>query len=167
MFELIMAGRLAGARFRPSFNKGPDVQVEFATLQLAIQCKRPFSASGLEENIKKAIRQLKGGKAELNIVAVSVSRLLNSGDPYSIPEVPHHELGHPYVEARIHEIAQQSQRFWFNKLDRSGILFYTFTPIRSSEEPQYFFDRCENLFPISPDELTSTLLISFSQSLNR
>src|SRR5262249_47965381 len=30
MFELIMAGRLAGAGFRPAFDKGPDVETTFA-----------------------------------------------------------------------------------------------------------------------------------------
>jgi hypothetical protein len=167
MFELIMAGRLAGGGFQPSFDKGPDVHVEFAGLQLAMECKRPFSASGLEENIRKAIRQLKQGTADLNIIAVSVSRLINSGDPHSIPELPRHELGHPYLEARIHEIAQESKRFWFNKLDRAGILFYAFIPIRSSEGPRYFVDRCENLFPLSGDEPTPTLLKSFAQTMKR
>ncbi len=115
-FELIIAGRLAGAGFRPSFDKGPDVQVEFAGLQVAIQCKRPFSASGLEKNIRKAIHQLEAGKAGLNLIAVSVSRLLNSGDPSSIPEVSHHELGHPYLQSEIHSIAEHTRRYSVGRL---------------------------------------------------
>jgi hypothetical protein len=86
MFELIMGGRLAAAGFSPSFYKGPDVQFEFAGLQVAVQCKRPFSASGLEKNIRKAINQLKEAKADLGLIAISVSRLLNPGDPDNIPE---------------------------------------------------------------------------------
>ena len=41
MFELITAARFAAAGFRPSFDQGPDVQVDFAGLRVAIQCKRP------------------------------------------------------------------------------------------------------------------------------
>lgn len=166
MFELIVGGRLAAAGFRPSFDKGPDVQVEFADLQVGIQCKRPFSTSGLEKNIRKAIHQLQACKTDLNLIAVSVSRLLNSGDPDSIPEVAHHELGHSYLHAQIQKIAKQTRRFWFGTLDRAGILFYAFTPIRSREENGDFPHRCEEMFPLSADDLTSILLKCFGQSLN-
>lgn len=165
MFELIMAGRLAAAGFRPRFDKGPDVHVEFAGLELAIQCKRPFSLSALEKNIKRAIHQLKVGNADLNIVALSVSRILNSGDPESIPEVPHYGFVHPYSQQQLDGIAEGSKRFWFNRLSSTGILFYAFIPIRCSEGPQYFFDRCESLFPLTPSEPTITLLKSFAQAL--
>jgi hypothetical protein len=138
MFELIMAGRLAGAGFRPSFDKGPDVHVEFAGLQVAIQCKRPFSENGLEKNIGKAIHQLKEGIADLNLIAVSVSRLLNAGDPDGIFEVPDREFGHAYLQARIDAIAEQSKRFWSGKMDRAGILFYAFTSIRCPGRPKFF-----------------------------
>jgi hypothetical protein len=167
MFELIMAGRLAGAGFRPSFDKGPDVRVEFADLQVGIQCKRPFSTSGLEKNIRKAIHQLEAGKADLSLIAVSVSRLLNSGDPDSIPEVSNHELGQPYLEAQIKRIERETRRYSFGKIERAGILFYAFIPIRSREKNGYFPHRCEAMFPLSPDGLTSTLLRCFAQSLNQ
>ena len=76
-----MGGRLAAAGFSPFFDKGPDLLFEFAGLKVAVQCKRPFSASGLERNIRKAISQLEEAKAELGLIAISVSRLLNPGDP--------------------------------------------------------------------------------------
>ena len=166
MFELIMGGRLAGAGFHPWFEKGPDVQVEFAGLQVGIQCKRPFSAAGLQPAIRKAIHQLEGGNTDLGLIAVSVSRLLNSGDPNSIPEVVNHEDGHPYLKARIQQIAQQTERFWSGKLPRAGILFYTFTPIGCQERPRFFPERYEALLPLGPDEVTFTLLKCFAQSLN-
>jgi len=166
MFELIIGGRLAAAGFRPSFNKGTDVHVEFEGLQVSIQCKRPLSMSGLEKNIMKAIHQLKADKADLSLIAVSVSRLLNSGDPNSIPEVPHHELGHSYLRTRIHEIALQTKRFWFGKMDRAGILFYAFLPIRSYERPSCRFpERYEGMCPMGSDEVTTALLKRFAQSM--
>jgi hypothetical protein len=165
MFELIMAGRFAAAGYTPAFDKGPDVQISFAGLELAVQCKRPFSVAGLEQNIGKAIHQLKDGKADLNLIAVSVSRLLNDGDPGGIPEVAHRELGHPYLQKRHQIIAQQSKRCWFGKLERAGILFYAFTPIRCPQRPNYFIDRCESIFSLDPKEPTPTLFMSFAQSL--
>ncbi len=165
MFELIVGGRLAAAGLSPSFDQGPDVQFEFAGLQAAVQCKRPFSASGLEKNIKKAINQLEGTRAELRLIAVSVSRLLNPGDPNNIPEVLHAELGHPHLQKCVFNIAQQTKRFWFGKMERAGILFYAFTPIHSQREKGYFPDRCEGMFPLSADVLTSTLLKCLVRSL--
>jgi hypothetical protein len=81
MFELIMVGRLAKGGFVPAFDQGPDIQFNFRGLRVAMQCKRPFSMDGMEETIGKAISQLKNDGAGLNIIAVSVSRLWNSGDP--------------------------------------------------------------------------------------
>lgn len=165
MFELIIGGRLANAGFCPSFDKGPDVQVEFAGLRVGIECKRPLSPSGLEQNIRKAIDQLEERNADLSLIAVSVSRLLNSGDPGSIPEVSHHELGHPYLQTQIEQIAKDTRRFWFGKIDRAAILFYAFAPIRSRQMNGYFMERYEGMFPLSADDLTSTLLKCFAQSL--
>ena len=166
MFELLMAGRLAATGFIPSFDKGPDVQFEFAGLQVAIQCKRPFSTSGLEQNIRKALHQLEEAKTDLRLIAISVSRILNPGDPEDIPEVLHTELGHSYLQARVLDIAQQTKRFWSGKMDRAGILFYAFIPIRSRRENGYHPYRYEGLFPLcSTDEPTSTLLKCFAQSM--
>ena len=165
MFELIMGGRLAAAGYSPSFDKGPDVQFEFAGLQVAVQCKRPFSASGLEKNIRKAINQLEESKADLRLIVISVSRLLNPGDPDSIPEVLSVELGHQHVQDCIFRIAEQTERFWFGKMNRAGILFYAFTPIRSQQENGYHPNRGEAMFPLSTDEPTSTLLRRLAQSL--
>ena len=165
MFELILAGRLAGAGFRPSFDKGPDVHVKFADLQVAFQCKRPLSANRLEKNIGKAIDQLKKDNADLKLIAVSVSRLINAGDPEDMPEVRHRELGHPYLQGRLQEIAERTRRFWSGKLDRAGILFYAFTPIRCQGDPRFFFERCKAMHPLGTDELTCTYLKCFAQSL--
>lgn len=165
MFELIMAGRFAAAGFQPAFDKGPDVQFEFAGLQVAVQCKRPFSKSGLQQNITDAIDQLKKGKADLNLIAVSTSRLLNSGYPKSIPEVLHRDEGRERLQAQICEVAKETERFWRNKLCDAGILFYAFIPIRCHQTPHYFLQRSEALFPLKSAGLTPTLLKCFAHSL--
>ncbi len=113
----------------------------------------PFSAAGLQQTIRKAIHQLEAGKTDLGLIAVSVSRLLNSGDPDSIPEVANHEDGHPYLQARIQQIAQQTERFWSGKLEqRAGILFYAFTPIRCQERPRFFPERAKRCYRSDPTE---------------
>src|SRR5580658_2113170 len=49
MFELITGGRLAGAGFPPSFDKGRTYKWNLR-LQVGLQCKRPFSTAGLPGN---------------------------------------------------------------------------------------------------------------------
>ena len=165
MFELIIAGRLAGAGFKPSFDNGPDVHVEFAGLQVGIQCKRPSSKASLEGNIRKALQQLKNGTAELNLIAISVSRLLNNGDPFRVPQVQRHEDGYPQLEARVRQIADETSRFWYGKLSPAGILFYAFVPFRCLAKPNYWPVRCETIYPLSNDPFTTTVLRSFAESL--
>jgi hypothetical protein len=45
-----------------------------------VQCKRPLSNKGLESCVRKAITQFNNEDAELRLIAVSVSRLLNPGN---------------------------------------------------------------------------------------
>jgi hypothetical protein len=168
MFELVMGGRLAAAGLRPSFDRGPDLEVEFAGLRVAVQCKRPLSQSGLEANINKAISQLKTDNAELSLVAVSVSRLLNPGDLGGIPEVAQAELAHAHLQERVRKIADETRRFWRGKLDRAGILFYAFMPIRwlqASGHYGHIMERCEIMCPIATGEPTETLLRCLARSL--
>jgi hypothetical protein len=168
MFELIVGGRLATAGLLPSFDKGPDLQFEFSSLRVAIQCKRPLSMSGMEDGISKAISQLRKDCADLNLVAVSVSRLLNSGDPDSIPEVPNAAAGQVYLDQRGRELAEETKRFWRGKLDRAGILFYGFTPVRwlqPNGHYAYAMLRLQTMCPVSLDESTKLTLRSLARVL--
>jgi hypothetical protein len=129
MFELIMGGRLAKAGITPLFDRGPDVQFDFSGLRVAMQCKRPFSKDSLERNISGAISQLKVDNADLNLIAVSVSRLWNPGEPNDVPLVEDPVAGQAYLAARGREIADESRRFWTERLNRGGILFYGYCPV--------------------------------------
>ena len=162
--KLIVGGRLAEAGFQPSFDKGPDVQFHFAGLQVAIQCKRPLSPAGLEKNIGKAIAQLDEGEADLKLVAISVSRLLNPGDPAEIPEVESAELGGDYLQSRVRQIADETHRFCRGRY-LAGVYFYAFTPIRSRRENGYHMNRYDLISPITKDDLTVTVLQCLAQAL--
>jgi hypothetical protein len=167
MFELIIGGRLARAGFPPSFDKGPDLHFEFAGLQVAVQCKRPLSASGLQKNIGKAIAQLQRDDPDLGLIAISVSRLLNPGDPNRIPEVLDAEIGQVYLKDRLRQIADETHRFWSGKIKRTSILFYAFTPIRSQRENGYHMTRNEVMCPVATDEPAATILKCLAQALHK
>jgi hypothetical protein len=168
MFELVIGGRLAAASLLPSFDRGPDLEFSFAGLRVAVQCKRPLSESGLGGTIKKAVSQLKKDKADLSLVAVSVSRLMNPGGLDTIPEVERPETAHQYLNERVRQIAFSTRRFWHGKIDRAGILFYAFTPIRWMQGKGHYgqiMERCEVLSPVTKGEPTETLLKSLAQTI--
>lgn len=101
-FELIMTGRLVASGFRPYVDKGPDIQFEFAGLQVAVQCKRLFSAKGLEKRTREAARQLDSAThADLKLAAISLSRLLTTGDPRALPPLTNGSAIFPYLRSRF------------------------------------------------------------------
>jgi hypothetical protein len=169
MFELIMGGRLAKGGFVPAFDQGPDIQFNYRGLRVAMQCKRPFSMDGMEETIGKAISQLKNDGADLNIIAVSVSRLWNSGDPDEIPIVRGPAMGQAYLDARGRGIADETRRFWKEKLERAGIVFYGYAPVCWQMENGRFGHatlRAETMCPVMADDMqTKVLLASYAQEL--
>jgi hypothetical protein len=167
MFELIMGGRLAKSGFVPAFDQGPDIQFNYRGLRVAMQCKRPFSIDGMEETIEKAISQLKNDGADLNIIAVSVSRLWNSGDPDEIPNVRDPTMGQAYLDARGRGIADETRRFWKEKLERAGIVFYGYAPVCWQMENSrfgYAILRAETMCPVMADDTqTKVLLASYAR----
>ena len=169
MFELVMGGRLAKAGITPSFDQGPDLQFHFNGMRVAMQCKRPFSRSGLEETISKAISQLKIDNADLSLIAISASRLSNTGDPDAIPTVQDPRAGQAYVDARGREIADESRRYWSEKLGRSGIFFYSFTPVRWLKEDGHFGHatlRAETMCPVmTQDQNTKCILVNLISAM--
>jgi hypothetical protein len=169
MFEVIMGGGFANAGIIPAFDKGPDLQFNFQGLRVAMQCKRPFSREGLEETIGKAISQLRDDNAELSIIAISVSRLLNAGNPDDIPIVRDARAGQAYLNAKGREIADESRRFWKEKLERAGIFFYGYAPVRWLKENGSYGHatlRAETMCPVmSADASTELLLASLAGAL--
>jgi hypothetical protein len=166
MFELIMGGRFAAANRNPSFEE-PDIRLKFAGLNVAVQCKRPLNESSLRKNIGKAIKQLREVQADLKLIAISVSRILLSGDPSRIPYVPRPELGHEYLKTQLCEIAVRSERFWRGKPDCDGVLLYAFLPIRSRRRNGRLFYspyRHEIVVPTVSGSKNAFILRCFSQS---
>jgi hypothetical protein len=138
-------------------------------LRAAIQCKRPLSVEGLESTIGSAISQLKKDNADLSLIAVSVSRLWNSGDPDAIPRVTDLSAAQAYLDAKGRQIADETHRFWKGKLDRAGIIFYAFTPISwlmDNGRFNYATFRSETMCPVDgADEQTKALLAKLGRTL--
>lgn len=171
MFELIMGGRLAKAGIIPGFDRGPDVSFELPGLRVAMQCKRPFSPEGVKEVIRKAISQLRTEDADLRLIAVSVSRLLNPGEPDVVPIVSGPLAGQNLLEAQGRLIADLSRTYWKEKLERSGILFYGFAPVRwMKRDGRYGYAslRAETLCPVvDSDTSTKARLRQYCDAVGR
>jgi hypothetical protein len=164
-FELVIAGRLAAAGLTPAFDSGPDISFDFAGLRIAVQCKRPLGRAGLEKNIGKAISQLEANSADLKLVALSASRLVNAGDPEEIPEVENIADGHRFLEERLRSLTKETERFWVGRGARTAVWFYAFTPIRTLSPFGYHPYRRELLAPFHLDEFTRTMFTSLIQAL--
>lgn len=163
MFELIMGGRIAKAGFTPEFNQGPDVQFKYRGIRVGVQCKRPFSRHGLEESINKAISQLRANGADLSIIAISVSRIWNGGGPSEIPVVRDPSSGHAHLNLKGREIADESKRYWKEKLGHAGIFFYAYAPVCwPMENGRYGYAtiRAETLCPVKSDDISTKRLLT-------
>ncbi|HXS98334.1 MAG TPA: hypothetical protein VN736_27245 [Candidatus Limnocylindrales bacterium] len=164
-FELVIAGRLAAAGLTPAFDSGPDISFDFAGLRVAVQCKRPLSSAGLEKNIGKAISQLGTDNADLKVLALSASRLVNAGDPEEIPEVENIADGHRFLDERLRSLARETERFWAGRSAQAAVWFYIFTPVRTRRPFGYHPYRRELLAPFHLDEFTRTMFTCLIQTI--
>jgi len=88
-FELLVAGRIGAGGSEPFFPRYADVGMHAGGTELAIQCKRPWTASddAVEKKFQEAQRDLKQAirQGAKGIVAIDLSRTLNP--QFSIPEL--------------------------------------------------------------------------------
>jgi hypothetical protein len=169
MFELILGGRLAAAHLNPAFEE-PDIRFKFAGLDVAVQCKRPLNEPGLERNIHKGVKQLGDVKADLRLIALSVSRILLPGDPAMMPDLPHPDLAHAYLENQLQQIAIRSKRFWEDEPNCDGILFYAYLPVRSRRPdgtPFFASRRPEIIVPRLNGSPSAVILKCLAQAIGK
>jgi hypothetical protein len=85
VFELRLAGWFCHRGIPTELGHNPDIACTIGNRRLLIQCKRPFSRSSIEANLKRACKQL---SVDLNlachpstrgVAAISMSRALNPG----------------------------------------------------------------------------------------
>jgi hypothetical protein len=168
-FELIVAGRFASAGHAPRFGGQPDVGINFGTLRIGIQCKRPLSEKGIDKNIRDALHQIDAGTDDHGIVAVSLSRIINPGDPAMMPEVEHSELGFEYLKTRLHGIANYTEKLWKDRTTPAaiGLYLYAFTPIRIlTGHPRFHFYRYDVMVPICQQPTGRDRLKLLTQTMN-
>lgn len=130
-FELIVAGRLAAANLKPSFGDGTDTSTTFAETTFVFECKRPLSAARIEQAISKARAQLTNSTGKVGIIALSVSRLLNPGDPFSVPVTGNGDEAYAWLKCASAQFIEETRRFW--QKDRPGVhglYVYAFIPMK-------------------------------------
>lgn len=155
LFELIIGGRFAKAGIAPSFDDGPDVAVRIDGMRVAVQCKRPLSLAGLESCVRKGISQLRQESADVRVIAISVSRLLNPGR-VELSALPNAREAQAHLDQKCVDTGQKTKPYAQNKLERGGILFYGYSPLICLSEKgshQAVILRTEALF--SMDESAS------------
>jgi hypothetical protein len=131
MFELNMAAMVARHGLKPALSTAnPDISFEFNKRHIKIECKRAMTESGVFELIRKGIGQLKKsvdhGTSDLGIVAISLSRLLNSGDMVIVTSDPHGMLTdclRSFLKQAEHRLGGMAKPWVM------GLLFYLSSPV--------------------------------------
>lgn len=166
MFELVVAGRIADGGYKPSLDGCADVSFQFAQSPFAIECKRPLTETGLEAAIGKANRQLGRCSDATRIVAISVSRLLNEGDPFGVPVVRSESDILPYLETEVRTLIAHTRRYWETGRDNlDGLHFYAFVPVKTSGG-RYYPARYDVIVPVRSYGLKRDMLSWLQQALN-
>jgi hypothetical protein len=131
MFELALAAQMKLNGAQVSIGD-PDVKVILSGKPFFVECKRPFRQDSLRANVRGAAGQL-GTHLETDpdaggIVAVSVTRLLNSGDKLFVAAS---EPGKERLGDRIEQMVTDTERGW-NKYEFhpriSALFFHVRTP---------------------------------------
>ena len=128
MFELLMASMVARQNLFPILGQvNPDVEFQFQGRRVLMECKRVLSVNKVIANITQAVKQLDksvdGNKADVGVVAISISRLAHQGDGFwtvASSDTPHAFLAEG-VRKVIQELDPQLRRLDAPAV--AGILF--------------------------------------------
>ncbi len=133
-FELNLASRLYRRGIHVHLGPNPDLLCKINQWSIYIQCKRPFSANSILTNISEARSQL---TRDLNdsqditsrgVIAISLSRVLNSGDKIAVAETEH-DLNRQLGD-EIQDLGEgYFRRAWGSVVDTRivGVLFHLIT----------------------------------------
>jgi len=135
MFELSIAAAVARQGLKPVFNLDkPDLEFQFESRRVLMECKRVLSENGIDEAMSVGIRQLRKkvnvSADDVGLVAVNISRLLNSGDGWwTITGEVHpvrvlSNMIHRVIESREANIRRRKEPAM------RGIVFYAASPFK-------------------------------------
>lgn len=88
LFELSLAAHLKRAGYEPELGEHPDLRITVDGGVIGVECKRPFTESGVTRNLTRAEKQIiqklkdpaKLPPGARGIVAISLSKTINPGD---------------------------------------------------------------------------------------
>lgn len=134
MFELSIAAAVARQGLKPVFNLDkPDLEFQFEGRRVLMECKRVLSENGIDEAMSVGIRQLRKtvnvSADDVGLVAVNISRLVNSGDGWwtitgEVHPVRVSNMIHGVIEGR------ESNIRWRKEPAMRGMVFYAASPFK-------------------------------------
>jgi hypothetical protein len=110
----------------------PDLIVTVPSGKIYVQCKRPFAARSVNENVKRATsqlrRDLKGTTDTVGVIALSLSRTLAQRGEFRIAS---HEAGLPFLAREAQLQVKEHEQSWLNVAERMvvGVLFHMLYPV--------------------------------------
>ncbi len=137
LFELNLASKLWRAGIMSTLGEEPDLSCTLDDIHFLIHCKRAFSATGAKGCIDRARAQLKrdlkkAPKLAQGIIALSVSRLINTGN--RVLFFKGEANGRKALKRRLFVATTSIKQSWA-KSDASvqGIIFHAITPAFDKE----------------------------------
>ena len=172
VFELLLGSRFLRTGANPTLGQQADLLIDHFGSHLYIECKRPQSERSIEENIGKALGQLRQRLASdprpdssAGLVAVSISKAVNPESKWLVVDQEADiERSLTREAERIHE---QYARDYRRKGDSRliGVLYHILAPVRVrrngglplfvASQIDFWLDQngVRSVFPVSGDEL--------------
>jgi hypothetical protein len=135
LFELNLAAKLQRSGFPPIFGEHPDVATMVGRRKVCFECKRPFSARKIRDNLEAAAVQLVRDLRDYRInpvnsrgvVAISLSKTLNPGDLLYVYD--DHIAAEAQLAKLLRDIAETHKSIHI-KLNTNiiGVMYHVITP---------------------------------------
>ena len=169
VFELVVAGHLARAGMPVTFHKNPDVQTEYNGLPMLIECKRPFAQASVGRNLLDGAKQLRNHRKTLGdygaytIIALSVSRLFNTGNQMLAFRTERDMIGGftAHLERftdRTDHLLRAIQRYGV-----SAVWFHVGSPAMIAEQPGFTFRETAVITPVAATLTEALALRAFAK----
>lgn len=161
-FELVVGGIFARSGFPVEFRDNPDVLTEYSGRPVVIQCKRPFKVTSVGANLFAAGKQVRKDLEihcnAISIVAISFSRLFNSGNQIAVFSTE------AEMETSLHRNLRSAGDGLGGTLAQikrygiSGTLFHTGTPAFLSMLHQMTFRQVGVMIPVAASKAEGFVL---------
>jgi hypothetical protein len=161
-FELVVGGLFAKSGFPVAFRDNPDILTEYSGRPVVIQCKRPFKATSVDRNLfaagKQVRRDLKTHRNAISIVAISFSRLFNSGNHLAVFSTE------TEMETALHRNLRKAADGLNTTLAQikrygiSGAIFHAGTPAFLSILRQMTFRQVGVMIPVAANKAETSVL---------